>query len=139
MTHGHATEGQVPSNTACDIKKDYPNLSHCDFQGADLTGAYLASANLTGANFMRADLTGAYLPEANLEEANLTMAQLLWADLTGANLNGAKNFLLAKGTCLMVIDQDTVFPSQEVHQKFINRCEKCRHQRWPLGGLLFCD
>jgi hypothetical protein len=49
--------------------------------GADLSGAYLSSANLRSA-----DLSGAYLSGANLRSADLRSADLSGAYLSGANL-----------------------------------------------------
>jgi uncharacterized protein YjbI with pentapeptide repeats len=73
---------------------EYPrpsiDLSACDLNGANLTGATLRYANLTGAtlqyaNLTNADLRYAYLT-AFLQYANLTGADLRVADLRGANL-----------------------------------------------------
>ncbi len=57
-----------------------------DFQGSDLTYAYLGSANLTYANLWRANLTYANLWRANLTYADLESANLTYADLESANL-----------------------------------------------------
>lgn len=67
----------------------FANLIKTDWQGSDLTGAYLDHANLSNSNLSATRLTGAILRSANLENANLRNADLSLADLRGANLNGA--------------------------------------------------
>ena len=64
-------------------------LADADLAGANLTGAYLWSANLSRANLTGADLVGASLTEAYLRRANLSGADLTNATLTEANLFGA--------------------------------------------------
>lgn len=58
-------------------------------EGANLSGAPLASANLTGANMKNANLAGANLSGANVAGANLGGADFGGANLAGANLGGA--------------------------------------------------
>ncbi|NMG10120.1 pentapeptide repeat-containing protein [Brasilonema sp. UFV-L1] len=67
----------------------FANLTKTDWQGADLTGAYLDHSNLSHANLNATRLANAVLRSANLENANLRNADLSLADLRGANLKGA--------------------------------------------------
>ncbi|MFM7365309.1 MAG: pentapeptide repeat-containing protein [Cuspidothrix sp.] len=67
----------------------YGNLIKTDWQGADLSEAYLDYANLSNANLSATRLTGASLRSVNLENANLQNADLSRADLRGANVAGA--------------------------------------------------
>jgi hypothetical protein len=60
-----------------------------DWDGCDLTNAYLPNANLSGANLGGAILTGAYLPNANLARATLSGAAASRVILAGATLTGA--------------------------------------------------
>ncbi len=70
------------------------DLSGAYLRSANRRGAYLRTANLSGANlsgaYLRsADLSGANLSGANLRGANLSDADLSCANLRGANLRGA--------------------------------------------------
>jgi uncharacterized protein YjbI with pentapeptide repeats/uncharacterized RDD family membrane protein YckC len=67
----------------------FANLTKTDWQGADLTGAYLDHANLSNANLNATRLANAILRSANMENVNLRNADLSLADLRGANLTGA--------------------------------------------------
>ncbi|MBW4634640.1 MAG: pentapeptide repeat-containing protein [Iphinoe sp. HA4291-MV1] len=67
----------------------FANLTKTDWQGADLTGAYLDHANLSNANLNATRLANAILRSANMENANLRNADLSLADLREANLTGA--------------------------------------------------
>jgi len=60
---------------------------HADLSGADLTNAYLTSANLAGADLTNAYLTSANLTNANLRNVKLTNANLKYANLTNADLD----------------------------------------------------
>ena len=76
------------------IKLGSNNLVGWDFNGQDLTGAYLQGADLTDAEFIGANLSSvslhkATLSNADLSGANLTSAYLHNATLTNANLTGA--------------------------------------------------
>jgi hypothetical protein len=65
------------------------NLSYADLYNADLSNAYLESANLDGANLPYANLSYAYLESANLSNANLSYADLYNANLPYADLYNA--------------------------------------------------
>jgi hypothetical protein len=59
-------------------------------RGADLSGINLGNSSvLRGADLYEADLSGAYLGSANLSEADLAIANLDGAYLGSANLSGA--------------------------------------------------
>lgn len=75
--------------SAIGTQLSYANLTKTDWQGADLSEAYLDNANLSHANFSAARLTGAVLRSAQMKNANLRNADLSRADLRGANLQGA--------------------------------------------------
>lgn len=66
------------------------NLSRAYLPSADLREAFLHRANLNGADLSNADLREANLNSSNLRGANLTNANLTNADLRGANLTNAK-------------------------------------------------
>ncbi len=67
-----------PKGRRADLRgKDLSGLS---FAGADITYAYLASANCVGANFTGADCTRARVPYVNFTGANCT-----GANFTGSN------------------------------------------------------
>ena len=68
------------------------DLSRANLPGADLVGARLAEAYLVGADLSEADLTGAVLVGASLTEAYLRGANLSGADLTNATLTEANLF-----------------------------------------------
>jgi len=80
----------------------YANLTKTDWQGADLSEAYLDYANLSYANLSSTRLTGTSLRSANLENANLRDADLSRADLREANVAGAD----FQGTILFVGKQN---------------------------------
>ncbi|WP_353930812.1 pentapeptide repeat-containing protein [Okeanomitos corallinicola TIOX110] len=75
--------------SAIGTQLSYANLTNTDWQGADLSEAYLDYANLSNANLSTTRLSGAVLRSANLQNANLQNADLSRADLRGANLDGA--------------------------------------------------
>ncbi|WP_193195285.1 pentapeptide repeat-containing protein [Nostoc sp. MG11] len=80
----------------------HANLTKTDWQGADLSGAYLDHANLSNANLSATRLTGAVLRSAYMENANLRNADLSLVDLQGANVAGAD----FQGTILAPSKQD---------------------------------
>jgi uncharacterized protein YjbI with pentapeptide repeats len=68
------------------------DLSHVNFDGTRLSGAYLATSDmrssiLSNADLSRADLTGSVLKSADLRSANLTDSDLSGADLTPSRDN----------------------------------------------------
>ena len=65
------------------------DLNGCDFSGAILKGANLATAALEFARFAGADLRGARLVDAALSKADFTGADLTGADFTGADVYNA--------------------------------------------------
>ena len=67
------------------------DLRGADLSSADLRGAYLRGADLSGADLSSADLRGAYLSSADLRGADLSSAYLSGADLSSADLSSAKN------------------------------------------------
>ncbi|MGK7914896.1 MAG: pentapeptide repeat-containing protein [Prochloraceae cyanobacterium] len=77
-----------------------------DLRGADLSGAYLSSADLSDAN-----LSGAYLSSADLSGADLSGAYLSSADLSGADLRGA-NLASANLASANLIESKNLIPSQ---------------------------
>ena len=84
---------------------------------ADLSSAYLSSADLSSADLSSANLRGAYLSSADLSSANLRGADLSGADLSSANLRGAdldKTYYQVvrigsrRGTTTYCVDDDNV-------------------------------
>jgi len=65
-------------------------LREGDFRGAKFEDADLSDADLSGANFEDADLSGANFEDANLENSDLRNTDLRGANLAGAYLVGAK-------------------------------------------------
>ncbi|MEA5575343.1 pentapeptide repeat-containing protein [Anabaena sp. UHCC 0451] len=88
--------------SAISTQLSHANLTNTDWQGADLSEAYLDHANLTNANFSAARLSGADLRSANMKNANLRNADISRADLREANLDGAD----FQGTILFPGKQD---------------------------------
>ena len=64
-------------------------LDRADFDGSNLQGAVLCSAQLDSVSGLRVDLAGAELILARVRGANLAGAELDSADLTGADLTGS--------------------------------------------------
>lgn len=93
---------QLGRVSAIGTQLSYANLTNTNWQGADLSEAYLDHANLTNANFSAARLAGAVLRSANMKNANLRNADISRADLRGANLDGAD----FQGTTLFPGKQD---------------------------------
>ncbi|GCL39319.1 RDD domain-containing protein [Sphaerospermopsis reniformis] len=93
---------QLGRVSAIGTQLSYANLTNTNWQGADLSEAYLDHANLTNANFSAARLAGAVLRSANMKNANLRNADISRADLRGANLDGAD----FQGTILFPGKQD---------------------------------
>ncbi|MBE9056823.1 pentapeptide repeat-containing protein [Sphaerospermopsis sp. LEGE 08334] len=93
---------QLGRVSAIGTQLSYANLTNTNWQGADLSEAYLDHANLTNANFSAARLAGAVLRSANLKNANLRNADISRADLRGTNLDGAD----FQGTILFPGKQD---------------------------------
>lgn len=96
QAHGLAQNLRITSYAGEDLRGQVfgpdEDLSHVDFQNADLSDARLTGVNLSGANLTDANLTGARLDDASLRGADLTgarfdRASLMGADLTGARLN----------------------------------------------------
>ena len=67
----------------------YADLSSAYLRSANLRYADLSSAYLRYANLSYANLSSAYLRSANLSSANLSSANLSYADLSSANLSSA--------------------------------------------------
>jgi uncharacterized protein YjbI with pentapeptide repeats len=65
------------------------NQQSTNFEGADLTWAYLSDAQLQGTNLSAVKLRWATLTKANLQGANLSGADLRGANLQKARLQGA--------------------------------------------------
>jgi hypothetical protein len=97
-------------------RRDFRDL---DLKDADLTSAYLVSAELMGATFTRAflryaDLTGANFTDTDLTGAQLEHSKLADADFTGAiltntNLMGTRlTGTVLTDTCL---DPEAIIPS----------------------------
>ncbi|TAF06734.1 MAG: low-complexity protein [Nostocales cyanobacterium] len=93
---------QLGRVSAIGTQLSHANLTNTNWQGADLSEAYLDHANLSNANFSAARLTGAFLRSANMKNANLRNADISRADLRGANLDGAD----FQGTILFPGKQD---------------------------------
>ena len=64
----------------------YADLYEANLSDANLQEVNLSGANLSRANLSRANLSGANLSDANLRGAKLSDANLLWADLSRADL-----------------------------------------------------
>jgi uncharacterized protein YjbI with pentapeptide repeats len=84
---------QYSSRLAAELLKCY-EAGERNFQGVNLSGAYLpwvvlSEANLSKVNLVGGDLSEAYLNGANLSQAYLNKANLSYAELIGANLRGA--------------------------------------------------
>lgn len=62
------------------------NLRRANFEGADLSNAFLLQADLRKVNLSRANLRGAILREADLSQANLHKVNLRLSNLSSANL-----------------------------------------------------
>jgi uncharacterized protein YjbI with pentapeptide repeats len=93
---------QLARVSAIGTQLSHANLINTNWQGADLSEAYLNNANLSNANFSAARLAGAVLRSANMKNANLRNADISRADLRGANLDGAD----FQGTILFPGKQD---------------------------------
>ncbi|MBD2296982.1 pentapeptide repeat-containing protein [Anabaena sphaerica FACHB-251] len=93
---------QLGRVSAIGTQLSHANLTNTNWQGADLSEAYLDHANLTNANFSAARLAGAVLRSANMKNANLRNTDISRADLRGANLEGAD----FQGTILFPGKQD---------------------------------
>jgi len=65
-------------------------LREADFRSAKFEGADLSESDLSGADLRSADVRGANFGRANLENSDLRGADLSGANLSGANLVGAK-------------------------------------------------
>lgn len=70
------------------------DLKSADFQGANLSKAFLANIDMKGADFFQANLSGTSLRDANLDETIFYESILIGTKLNGAKLRGA-NFTSA--------------------------------------------
>ena len=108
------------------------NLSHADFDHANLYGAILTDAvvrytnfhdsQLTSVNLSGKDLTGTILTEANLTNANLVGVDLSGKDLTGTILTGANlsNTILTGTDLSNAVLTNAMFTNANLEDAIIN-------------------
>ncbi len=79
----------TPPPTPGPSRPHHPDLSGCNFHGANLRERDLSGRVMKGADLSYADLSDAFLHRVDLEGANLFHAKLFRANLLQANLRGA--------------------------------------------------
>lgn len=71
------------------------NMSGCEFNSSDLSGAYFAESDMSGAEFQQVNLSGAGIDESDMsgagfQQVNLSGAGFESCDLSGAEFSGCK-------------------------------------------------